>query len=311
VGSLPPGLAFVDAERVMASLSYSDAVDAMEKAFRSDDLSAGVLRSHLTLDGGDLIVMPGALPGAAGVKLLTLNRGNPARGHPLIQGVYVLFGGDTLAPRAIIDGAALTALRTAAVSALATRHLAREDASHLAIFGAGAQAHAHLAAMCAVRSIERLSVIGPNPDRVASLVESGVRIGLAASAAEPGVVAEADIVCTCTTSGVPVFPGRELPAGVHVNAVGSHRPDARELDEHCLSGATVVVESREAALAEAGDLLLAIAAGALTADDVAGDLPDVVHGRVRRSGAGEITVFKSVGLALEDLALARAIVDAD
>jgi ornithine cyclodeaminase len=309
VQAASPLPALIDRDRVATALPYIEAVDLLAAGFRSERMGAAPLRSHMEVPGGELLIMPAALSDAVGVKLVTLNPANPSLGYPLLHGAYVLFAGDTLAPRALLDGAALTAFRTAAVSALATRYLANEDAHHLVVFGAGAQAHAHLDAICAVRPIGRLSVIDPNPGRTAALIEAAAHLGLAGSAAEPAVVAEADVICTCTTSRVPVFAGGMLKAGAHVNAIGSYRPDARELDDDCVRRATLVVEDRRAALAEAGDLLLAIDAGTIAMDDIAGDLGEVVEGTARRLARDEITVFKSVGLAMEDLVLARAIAD--
>jgi ornithine cyclodeaminase len=240
-----------------------------------------------------------------GVKLVTLAPGNAQRGLPFIHGVYVLFAPDTLAPVAIIDGAGLTALRTAAVSALATRYLARPDAHRLVVFGAGAQARAHVHAMRAVRDIDHVAVVGGGGPRALALVDDLLREGIEATLAGPAAVAEADIVCTCTTSREPVFAAAQLSAGAHVNAIGAYRPDARELEPELLARALLVVETRESALAEAGDVVLALAGGAIGADAMH-ELAGVVTGAIARADSRQITVFKSVGLALEDLVIAVA-----
>jgi ornithine cyclodeaminase len=242
-----------------------------------------------------------------GVKLVTLTPQNPRRGLPLIHAVYVLFAPGTMAPVAVINGSALTALRTAAVSALATSHLARPDASRLVLFGAGVQATAHLEAMLAVRPIAWVRVVSRSPGPAERLVAAARAAGLDAEVAGPDAVARAEVVCTCTTSAVPVFDGTLLAAGAHVNAVGSYRPDLRELDDAALRGARLVVETRQAALAEAGEVIHGIGSGAVDPADIA-ELGGVIRGEGGRGDDREITVFKSVGVAFEDLAVAAAAV---
>jgi ornithine cyclodeaminase/alanine dehydrogenase-like protein (mu-crystallin family) len=207
---------------------------------------------------------------------------------------------------ALVDGAALTALRTAAVSALATRHLARLDARRLVVFGAGTQARAHVAAIRAVREIEHVAIVGRDPARAAALVASLAAAGIDAVVGGPDAVAEADVVCTCTTSRTPLFGASALRPGVHVNAIGAYRPDMRELPPEALRRGLLVVETRESALVEAGDVVLAIAEGALAECDVRHELAAVVGGAVGRANCDQVTIFKSVGLGLEDLAVAAA-----
>jgi ornithine cyclodeaminase/alanine dehydrogenase-like protein (mu-crystallin family) len=303
-------LRVIGAEELRERLPMVAAVDALETAFRHDDPSGGPMRTHIETAAGSLLLMPSSGDGGVGVKLVTLTDRNPGRGFPFIHAAYVLFDAQTQAPEAVLDGSALTALRTAAVSALATRHLARTDAARLAIFGAGVQATAHLEAMCAVRPVTDLVVVSRSRDRAETLVEEGIRRGLAARIGEPGSVTGADLVCTCTTAEEPLFDGSSLRAGAHVNAVGSFRPDTRELDTETVRRARVVVETREVAMAEAGDILIPIREGAIEPSHVLAELADVVRGaRVRRSSE-DVTVFESVGMAFEDLAVARAVVDA-
>jgi ornithine cyclodeaminase/alanine dehydrogenase-like protein (mu-crystallin family) len=296
----------VGAEELLGALSYVDAVDALEAAFRSEDPAGLPARVNMPVPGGELLQMPAFGAAGVGVKLVTLNPGNPDRDLPFVQGVYVLFCRETLRPLAVIDGGALTALRTAAVSALATRHLARADARRLVVFGAGAQADAHIEAIAAVRPIEHVAIVGRSGTRAAALAQRARERGLAAEVAGPEAVGRADVVCTCTTSVEPLFGAGALAAGAHVNAVGSYRVDRRELAPELLRRALVVVETVEAALEEAGDLVQAIAEGAFTRAEIAGELTGVVRGTVRRTSAAQVTLFKSVGLALEDLALAGA-----
>jgi ornithine cyclodeaminase len=297
---------FVDAAALARALPMSTAVDALEAAFGAERRAQAPLRSHLSVAGGELLLMPATGPAGTGVKLVTVTPGNPARGLPFIHAVYALFAPETGEPRAIFDGGALTALRTAAVSGLATRLAANEDAARLVIFGAGVQARAHLEAMLAVRPVERVRVVSRTPARADALASSAAARGLDAGAGVPGDVAQADLVCTCTTSPQPVFEGARLADGAHVNAVGAYEPTARELDDTAVARARILVETREAALAEAGDLVIPLAAGRIRADDVVADLFEAVGGAVVRRGRGDVTVFKSVGVAFEDLAVAAA-----
>jgi ornithine cyclodeaminase/alanine dehydrogenase-like protein (mu-crystallin family) len=301
-------LPFIDADTLARLLPTIAAIDAMESAF-AGRLPDAPSRTRVETPAGDVLLMPSASDREAGVKLVTVAPGNPDRGLPLIHALYVLLDGATLAPVALLEGAALTALRTAAVSALATRHLARPDASRLVIFGAGVQAAAHLEAMAAVRPIERVTVVSRTAAASDGLVHRARDAGLDASPGDAGSVQEADIVCTCTTSGTPVLDGSRLAAGSHVNAIGAYRPEDRELDDETVRRGRIVVETRDAAMAEAGDILIPIKAGVIDATAVVADLAEVVRGAAVRRGPDDITVFKSVGVAFEDLVVARAAAD--
>ena len=303
-------LGVIGAEELRARLPMEAAIDALEEAFRTQDAGAGPLRSRVDTAVGTLLLMPASGRDGVGVKLVTLSPDNPAKGLPFIHAVYALFDADTQAPTAILDGAALTALRTAAVSGLATRHLANPDAGRLALFGAGVQAASHLEAMRAVRPLREVVVVSRSRGPAEALVERARATGLVASLGEPAAVAQADLVCTCTTSATPVFDGAALGAGVHVNAIGSYQPHTREVDTETVRRARVVVEHRDVAMAEAGDLLVAIEEGAIVPEHVVADLAELVRGtRVRRTPE-EITLYEGVGMAFEDLAVARAVVDA-
>lgn len=299
----------IDADELARLLSMEGAIDELEAGFRADRLPEAPPRSHVGTPAGTLLLMPAFGDQGVGVKLVTLTGTNAERGLPFIHATYVLFDAETQAPRAMLDGAALTALRTAAVSGLATRWLAREDARRLVLFGAGVQARSHLDAMLAVRPIQEVVVVSRGRGKAEDLVGLASSLGLRASVGEPGAEREADLVCTCTTSETPVVTGAALPEGVHVNAVGAYTPGMRELDTDAVRRARVAVETREAAMAEAGDLLIPIGEGAIGEDHVIADLSEVVRGaEVRRSNA-DVTLFKSVGVAFEDLVVARAAVD--
>jgi ornithine cyclodeaminase/alanine dehydrogenase-like protein (mu-crystallin family) len=285
------------------------AIDALEDAFGAERLPEAPLRTHVETRAGTLLLMPAFGAQGVGVKLVTLTPSNPGRGLPFINAVYALFDPETEQPLAVLDGAALTALRTAAVSGLATRHLARTDASRLVIFGAGVQAGSHLHAMLAVRPIEDAVIVSRTPERATALARAASEAGVRAEVGSADSVAGRDLVCTCTTSATPVFEGSLLAPGTHVNAVGAYRPDLRELDTETVRRARVAVETREAAMEEAGDLLIAMNEGAIAEDHVVADLSEVVRGAKVRRSDDDVTLFKSVGVAFEDLVVARAAVD--
>jgi ornithine cyclodeaminase len=301
----------VDGEELRSALSMTAAIDALEAAFGSEDpASAGPVRSSVDTPGGALLLMPARGPRGVGVKIVTLTDANPAAGLPLVQAAYVLFDAETQEPEAVLDGTELTALRTGAVSGLATRYLARPEARRLVVFGAGTQASSHLEAMMAVRPVEDVVVVSRGAARAEAFVERARASGLAARLGTQEDVTEADLVCTCTTSSTPVVAGALVPEGVHINAVGAYLPDARELDTDAVRRARTVVETREVAFEEAGDLLVPIAEGAIDASHVVADLAAVVRGAPVRRSAQDVTLFKGVGMAFEDLVVARAALDA-
>jgi ornithine cyclodeaminase/alanine dehydrogenase-like protein (mu-crystallin family) len=305
----------------LAEFGFAEAVDALQAglADRSPEALDPVPRTALALPpeaaaGGDreLLLMPCHGPEGVGVKLVTVAPENPERhGLPRIQGTYALFTPDGLTPRLLIDGAALTRVRTAAVSALATRLLSRPDSARLVIFGAGVQGAAHAAAMRAVRPIEEVVVIGASADsaRGRALVAELRADGLSARLGDTGALAEADIVCTCTTAEQPLFEADAVRPGTHVNAVGSHRPSMCELPPELLGHALLAVETERAAHAEAGEIVRAVQSGVIPTTGFAAELSALAAGRVRRRDAEQITVFKSVGLSVQDLIVARMLAD--
>jgi ornithine cyclodeaminase/alanine dehydrogenase-like protein (mu-crystallin family) len=274
---------FLDAGDLAERLSATAAIDALEAALAAGlDPEADPPRAALAVGGGELLVMPSAAASHAVVKLVTVG------GEPRIQGVCVVFDAQTLAPVALVDGIALTNVRTPAVSALAVRALAAPDARRLLVFGRGPQAHGHVEAIRAVRPIEHVDMVG----RDAADVEE--------------LVAAADVVCCATTAREPLFDGTLVADHVTVVAIGSHEPDAREVDDALVRRATVVVESRGSALREAGDVICAIAAGALDAESLV-TLADLVCGRAAVD-PGRPRLFKSTGMAWEDAVVASALV---
>ena len=302
----------VNHDEVWERLPMSAAIGALEEAITSNRLGTSPPRQHLHAGDQELLLMPSFLDGGAGVKLVGIDPDNPSRGLPRIQGVFVLFDPPGLTPAAVVDARALTALRTAAVSGLATRYLARPDASRLVIFGAGPQAHAHLLAMDALFALSEVAVVSRTREAAEQLAaRARDDLGLAAVVAGPDAVADADVICACTTSRTPVFDGARLPEGVHVNAVGAYRPDMQEVDAATVTGSSVVVESREAALAESGDLIVAARDAGWDPAAIAADLVEVVRdGAAVRTTAAQRTLFESVGVAFEDLVIARAVLAA-
>nr|WP_329441692.1 ornithine cyclodeaminase family protein [Streptomyces sp. NBC_01426] len=298
------------AARMTALLTPAAAADALADALRAGlDPETCPHRTALPVPGGELLLMPAAFGGYAGVKIAGVAPGNPARDLPRITGSYLLLDGPTLRPLALFDGAALTALRTPAVSALALRYLAPGDRpARMVLFGSGPQAYGHLEAVLAEREVADVVVVARDPAGAARLAAHARALGAAARTGTASAVAEADLIVCCTTARAPLFDGRLVAPGATVVAVGSHEPDARETDSALVRRAVVYVEARSAALREAGDLLVPEAEGLLGPGHVAGTLADLVAGRVPPPGrADSPRLFKSVGMAWEDLAVAAAL----
>jgi ornithine cyclodeaminase/alanine dehydrogenase-like protein (mu-crystallin family) len=298
-------------------LPMSDCIEVMSGALaalaRGDSLQP--LRAAIRLPSGRglLGVMPayvGELD-APGIKVITVFPGNHGTELDSHQGAVLLFEGERGRLVAVVDASEVTAIRTAAVSGLATRLLARPDAGDLALLGTGVQARTHLEAMAAVRRLRRVRAWSPNPARAAAFAESaaalaGCPIELVAGPGE--AVTGADLVCTTTAARTPILEGAWLAPGAHVNAVGACVPSARELDGAAVARARLYVDRRESALAEAGDLLLARGEGAIGDDHIAGEIGEILVGaREGRRSADEITLFKSLGLGVEDVAAAHFI----
>ncbi|HJP73700.1 MAG TPA: ornithine cyclodeaminase family protein [Pseudonocardiaceae bacterium] len=291
-------LAVLGAAEVSAALPMPTAIAAIRAALLDGlDPAADPPRSVVPVRHGQLLLMPAQWGGFAGVKVASVAPGNPRVGLPRIQGNYLLLDGPTLTPVALLDGGALTAIRTAAVSAVAVDALSEPDSASLVVFGSGPQARSHVEAIRAVRPIERVSVVGRDGARAAAFAAScDGRVGTAAD------VATADIVACCTTARTPLFDGTLVRGHTTVVAVGSHEPDAAEVDAATVAGSVVVVEAVETALREAGDVVQAVTAGLLDPATLI-DLATAVREPVDRSRP---RLFKSVGMAWEDLVLAAA-----
>ena len=311
----------VSHREVAGLLPMPDCIDAMADAFRQ--LAIGdarlPLRQVVSLPNSRnlLALMPGQLGlnardrSAVGAKVITVFPGNDATPLDSHLGVVLLFEAEMGRLLAIIDASSITAIRTAAVSGVATKLLSNPDAGDLGLLGAGVQAMTHLEAMRAVRSIRRVRVWSRTDERGARFADKArQRLGMAVEVAESAeaCVRGADIICTVTASHEPVLRGSWVADGAHINAVGSALPAARELDTAIVTRSHLYVDRRESALAEAGDILIPIAEGAFNADHIRGDLGEVLMGAVAgRESRGDVTLFKSLGLAIEDLAAARHI----
>lgn len=294
-------------------------IDVMASALATLAKGDAVLPLRTVLvypDGtGAFAVMPAYLgsPKTVGAKVVTVVPGNHGTEFDSHQGAVLLFDSKNGSLVAILDATPVTAIRTAAVSAVATRELARENASTLAIIGSGVQAHTHLDAMCAVRPIKTLRVYSRNRANCQQLVDvAREKFKLDATIAASGedAVRNADIICTTTSSSEPVLFGEWLAPGMHINAVGSSQRTARELDSAAVVRSRVYVDRRESALKESGDMLVPLNAGDIGPDHIVGEIGDLLIGRAtRRANDQEITLFNSLGLAIEDLAAASYVYD--
>lgn len=302
----------ISAERVHAALDWSSLVDALRAAFAAG-ATAPVRSSHrVTAEGDRLLLMPAWDGAGLGVKIVTVFPRNRERGLASVGALYLLMDGSTGHPVALIDGEALTLRRTAAASALASTYLARPDARTLVVVGTGALALYMARAHCAVRPIQRVRVWGRHPDRARRTAAILAAEGMPASTAGrlDAALGEADIVTCATTAREAVVRGADVRPGTHVDLVGAFTPEMRESDDQLVLRAQVFVDTRAGALAEAGDLVQPIARGVFRREDVRAELAELVTGRHpgRRSEA-EVTLFKSVGTALEDLCAARLVAD--
>jgi ornithine cyclodeaminase/alanine dehydrogenase-like protein (mu-crystallin family) len=251
--------------------------------------------------------------GMIGTKLISVfpdNHGTELDSH---QGVVMLFDGTNGSPLALMDAASITAIRTAAVSGVATKLLARQDARSVAILGSGVQGHTHVDAMMAARPFERVVVWSRNTEHARTLAASATKkhgVAVTTAPTAEAAVREADVVCTVTASREPVLQGQWLRPGTHLNVVGASIPTAREIDTDAVKRSRVFVDRRESALAEAGDLLIPIQEGAVTAAHIGPELGELIVGSAQgRASDAEITLFKSLGIAVEDLASAHYLYD--
>lgn len=309
---------------VQQAVSMRQAIEVMKDTFAqlSNNETNVPLRLHIPIErhNGIGLFMPAYLhkTEALAVKIVGVHYDNPKRGLPLIHAVVIALDAETGRPLALIEGSSVTALRTAAGAGAATDFLAREDARVGVIFGAGVQAHTAIRAISASRNLETIYVIGKTPSKVEELiaetrgrynVPSDVRMAENSEDTIEWVVSQADIIYCATTSPIPLFDGNDVKPGTHVNAVGTFTRDKREVDTAFIKRCSkIVVDAYSGALAEAGDLLVPMEEGAIKESDIYAELGEISNGKkAGRTGANEITFFKSVGNAAQDAAMAQTI----
>jgi ornithine cyclodeaminase len=309
---------YFDAATIRDALPWPRMLEALGEMLRED--VAAPLRTHHAIDvpgasAATLLMMPAWRTGRRiGVKLVTVFPGNDARGLRAVNAVYALFDARDGRPLAMFDGEEITARRTAGASAFAAKSLARRDARHLVMVGSGRLARGLVEAHSHFRPIERVSLWSRTPEHATAAAHAMARDGMPVTAVRDleAAVRSADIVSCATLASEPLVHGAWLAPGVHLDLVGAFRASMRETDDEAMRRADViVVDGRLGALTEGGDLVQAIESGAMTRDSVVADLADLARGvHPGRTGDAQITVFKSVGFALEDLAAAEAILDA-
>lgn len=308
-------LRILSASDVRSAIDMRQAIEAMREAF--GQLSAGQatvpLRTPVETEKGLTLFMPAYLRGTGdlGAKIVSVYPDNPTLGLPTITAAVVVLDSRTGRPLALMDGTYLTALRTGAASGLATELLAHPEAQVVTVFGAGVQARTQLEAVRAVRSIREVRIVArtqASAERFAAEL-GGVRVRVMDD--RRAAVRGAEIVIAATTSATPVFDGRDVEPGTHVNGIGSYTPEMQEVDATLVQRAKVVVDSREAALAEAGDLIIPLRQGLITEDHIYAELGEIVIGaKPGRTADDEITFFKSVGIAVQDVVAARWVLKA-
>ncbi len=307
---------YITTDEIRSVLAMPAAIKAVSEALV--ELSAGRAlvppRTSLEVPGlrTTALIMPAYLPGRRriGLKLISLCENNPALGLPLAQALTIVMDAERGTPLAVLEAGHLTAVRTGAASGAATAALARRDARAAAVFGAGVQGRTQLEAVAAVRPLTRAFIVDICPRAAAAFAaEMSAKLGLPVEpAGAAAAVREADIVCTATTSATPVFDDRDLKPGVHINAIGSYKPHIRELPGETVRRARLFVDEKRSALEEAGDILIPLREGLIGEDHIRAEIGEVLAGlKPGRISDDEITVFKSVGNAVEDLAVAALV----
>ncbi|MDP6788238.1 MAG: ornithine cyclodeaminase family protein [Rhodospirillales bacterium] len=306
----------ISATALTAALDYAALIDRIEETFR-EGCTVPVRHHHTIPVSGEpdatLLLMPAWRDGHfVGVKVVTVFPGNAARALPAIAASYLLFDGVTGVLQALLDGGELTARRTAAASALASRYLSRADSTRLLMVGTGTMAPHLIRAHACARPIREVAIWGRRPEKAKSLADAldGPDLKAAPVADLEAAVGAADIITCATLATDPLIRGGWLRAGQHLDLVGAFTPQMAEADDAALARARVYVDTRDGALAESGELVGAIERGVIGQDDIQGDLFDLARGAAQgRAGAGEITLFKSVGTALEDFAAATLAIE--
>jgi len=304
--------------QVSSLLSMAESIEAVEGAFRELALGTATMPTRLSLSipekQGWLGVMPAYLAQAESLttKIVTVYQNNATRhGIPNVLAAVILNDVETGRIEAIMEGSQITAMRTGAVSGVATKYLARNDAYRLGIFGAGVQARRQLEAVRGVREIRSVSVYDTRKEMTQDFVaettaQADVKVSVAKTPDE--LVRDSDIIVTATTSATPVFNGRNIGPGTHINAIGAFTPSTREVDSETVATSKIVVDSLDAALAEAGDIIIPLKEGVIQRENVWAELGEIVTGKkAGRTSQEEKTLFKSVGLGIQDAAVASVV----
>ena len=299
----------ISAREVAEAASYRDIVEALRQGFR-EDITTPVRHQHQTSDVAILLLMPAWSKDFTGLKTVVFKSDNPAQGLPTITANYLLIDNRTGAPVAMMDGTELTRRRTAAASALAADYLARKDATRMLMVGTGALGAHFVRAHASVRPIREVHLYNRTPDKAKSLAAELAKDGFEVSVVQDleQAMANVDIISCATTSTAPILRGAWVKPGTHVDLVGAFKPEMRETDGDVIARARVYVDTREGAEAEAGDLIQAEKEGKFRMEDIAGDLSGLCRGKTGgRRNSEEITLFKSCGTAIEDLAAATLV----
>ncbi len=309
----------ISASDTQQALPMSDAVEIMKSAYAALSQGEAVLPLRTPIEipqhHGTALFMPSYLPSLdrLGLKVVTLFDNNSERGLPRLQSIVLLLDGTTGVPLAVLDGATLTAIRTGAGAGAATDLLARKNATVATIFGAGVQGRTQLEAVCCVRTIRQAWVVDPNLEAARQFAEQMTErlkctVVVATDPAE--AVRQADIICTATVSGTPVFNDQHVGPGTHINAIGSYKPHVQEIPAATVARATIVVDHRASAMDEAGDLIVPLQQGLISEQQLQVELGDIVCGRQPgRTNDHDITFFKSVGVGIQDLTAATFVYD--
>ena len=308
------GIFNIDSAAVIAHLDMKSCIDLMKQAQIAQYTAAANCppRSFAPVaDNNQLLVMPAAGSEVIGTKILTLFPSNSTKGVPVIQGVILLFDAITGSPLATVDAASITAIRTAAASAAATDTLANLDAASLAVIGSGVQARSHIDAILQIRDIKKINIYSRNLTKatlLAAEISQLWNIDCNVSDSAQQAVCDAQIICTVTSSSDPVIMGDWLTPGSHLNLVGAHNANMREVDTVTMKRASIFLEDAKMALIEAGDLVLPITKGELKIDEIKAEIAEVYLGKkIGRSSASEITLYKSLGNAIQDMTAAHAV----
>ncbi len=310
----------ISQKEVAQSVKMAEAIEAVKKSYiqLSEGKAEVPLRSHIKVkkQNGVSLFMPAYLSesGAMGVKIVTVFPNNQKKGLPLIYAIVLVLDTETGRPLAVVEGTYLTSLRTGAASGVATDLLSRKDVQIAAIFGAGAQSRTQLEAICTVRSIEKVWIYDIKRERAKIFVDEMKARGnpiprdIFVADSPSQAVCEADIICAATTSFKPVFDDADLKPGVHINGIGSYTPDMVEIPSQTVVRSKVVVDSFEASFAEAGDLIVPLEKGLISREHIHGEIGEVAAGKIPgRESDEELTFFKSVGIAVQDVAVAELI----